>query len=321
MTFTCLAPVFIWFWRNMAASGVASNYLSQLAAANPYYPSGGLATTTRLWARFAQNIKSHFLDTAVMVGANLSYFPKPAMPIASAILWVFIATGFYHRVKKGFGITEIFSVFFVVMVIAWPFQGYRFMMPVYPFLFAYATEGAYYLSHKSKVDIVTSRKSLKTIFIILYLLVLTFNINVSIYYQQEMSKRFRALKFPIGPINFLAIPEEYDNLLKASYWLAQNRAPAGIVMTRNWRLVALASNHPVVECPMKVPDNPKEWLLKNDIGYIIVDEVYPNSKNYLRALAGNKEEGKGLITVFRMGQTYVIEVSPAFFSFGNIFDK
>ena len=84
-------------------------------------------------------------------------------------------------------------------------------------------------------------------------------------------------------------------------------------MTRNSRLVALASNHLVIDCPTVVPDNPKEWLMINGVKYILMDEIYSDSINFVNALTAGQNEPPGLIARFQIGYTAVIEITPELF--------
>ena len=90
-----------------------------------------------------------------------------------------------------------------------------------------------------------------------------------------------------------------------------------MVLARKPRLVALAAGHLVESCPRKVPESPSKWLEKARIRYIIIDEVYPHAIKFAEALTNGWSETTGLSISFRTGNTFVMEVTPAFFNKGN----
>jgi len=314
----CFIPLAAWSLRNRMVSGVATNYISQFLAIDAYDPTKGRIGLIEFLERVLKNLKWHFLDTAGFLGAENIFSLRILNPVADTLSWIYailimsplMGLGFYHRVRRGITAIEAYTIFFLCMTMSWPFAGYRYIMPAYPFITAYTIEGARHLSGNLLKARPITRKAVLWFFAILFFLIIAIDAVNIINYERNTTRQFERTKIQVGDgIYAMAKTVNYEHLLGACRWLARYGEPGAIVMARKPTLTALASAHPVIDIPMVTPSDPKKWLEENNVRYIIVDEIYPQAYKFMEAFTEGWtiQPGAEYTISFRIEDTVIIE--------------
>ncbi len=276
----CSLPLILWSLRNSMLGETSTNYLNQFLLANPGKPSEGYLSIFSLSGRIWDNFKIHFMDLSGTAGMK-------SMGLVSGVFLLLGVTGFVQRVRQGISTPEFYTIFYIGLILIWPFANVRFMIPIYPLIIAYIVHGAVFFV--KKIPAAELKAAASTAAIIVFLAIITANgIKVNEYYQ-ESREHYSKHKVQSGNKLYLcATSSAYHYMLKASVWLRNHGESGAIVMGRKPRLIALASNYPVVGVPREAPANPAEWLKEQKVKYIILDELYPNVSKFLKALQENR---------------------------------
>jgi len=319
LTVLCFIPLAAWSLRNRMVSGVATNYISQLLAIDAYDPTKGRIGLIEFLERVSKNLKWHFLDTAGFLGAENIFSLRILFPVRNSLSWIYailimsplMGLGFYHRVRRGITATEAYTIFFLGMTMSWPFAGYRYIMPAYPFIAAYAIEGAHHLSVNLLKARPMAKKAVLWFFTILLFLIISVDVVSIINYEKNTIQQFEKTKIQVGDGIYAVAQTDvnFDHLLRVCRWLARYGEPGAIVMARKPSLTALASAHVIIDIPMVVPPDPKAWLKENSVRYIIVDEIYPQAYKFMEAFTGEWTipAGTEYTIDFRIEDTAIIE--------------
>jgi len=311
----CLLPAFVWGLRNhMVSGGEAAGYLSQLLSVDPYDPTRGYIGVMGFVVRFLDNARAYIFDTNGLLWIDFGTvnLPKTGIWTIMILFWVLVIIGFGSRVGKGIGVTEVFIFFYIGMISIWPFRGSRFMMPAYPFLMAYTVEGASVVIHLFSEKRKAVKWTIASLLIVIFSVSLSINALGSGIQHFRTSERIKRKKIRVDEgIYMYTFWEDYDRLLRLCMWLARKTEPGALVMARKPRLVALASGHPVIGVPLVMPDDPKKWLIEKEIRYILVDEAYPNTIEFMRALTGGEKLIPGVKISFGLGYTMLVEITPS----------
>lgn len=303
-----LVPLVLWSIRNKMVSDVSTSYLSQFLAVDPYDPTKGLLTPTGLIKRFFNGLKYYFVDTAGMIRPlDEDIAPVFLNLLLAFIFWALVVAGFIRKAIEDAGVTEVFVAAFTGMVIIWPFLSYRFLLPAYPLLFMYAAHGAHSLTGLLS-------KALKNAGIavcsLLFMVVIVMNLGEMIKYQKFINGiKYREVRIARGMYAFSSY-NQFDQLLKASLWLAANGQKNSVIMTRKPSLVALAGAAPVTGVPIPPPENPWKWVKEHQIRYILIDQIAPDALRFMQALSNGQAEVAGIRIIYNSDKTYVVEVNP-----------
>jgi len=311
-----LLPFFVWVARNAIVSNITTDYFSQFLRAAPYDASKGGVTPYWFAVRILENIESHCQDLAEVFYPGAAALPEIAVIGLAVIFFALTLLGFYRRVRKNAGITEFYTAIYFLMIISWPFTGYRFMMPVFPFIIAYFIEGMYFVAAELPAQRSAMRFSLSGIFAIALCLSVAANAVYSARYEREKSRKLSGNEYSIiDGMRVMPLLGDHYRLLEACKWIARHNGRDARVMTRLSRLVALASGKIVVNCPQVPPEDPEAWLKENGVTYILMDEIYPDTSRFLQKLTMRRNEIQWLRMSYRAGDTTVLEIAP---SFGNL---
>lgn len=312
-TLLCLIPFIGWTARNFISRDVSTDYVSQFFRADPYDPSKGQVDLYWFAVRIFENLKSHGADLANLLNGGLVHLPEIVAIFGALLLFVLMALGFCRRIRGGAGPIEIYSILYFAMIMAWPFPGYRFMMPVYPFALAYAIEGAYFIFNIKLAQRPAPRRVIAALFAILFLFSLATNFISSQRYRRSIMQKISDKEYEVlNGIKVMPLSDNHARLLEACKWLANNGGPDAIVMTRLSRLVALASGKTVINCPQTLPPDPGAWIRLKGIKFIIIDEVYPDTIDFMLAMTKGRNEAPGLTRPVQIGDTVVVEVNTGF---------
>ena len=314
VTIISLVPALIWGIRGAMLSAGGMGYLSQLLYMDPYAPAEGTAGPIQIAGRFLMNARSYFLDIAELIAGDRNLISYQLDWVIAAPLAALVVIGFIRRFRKSAGVMEAYVIFFTALVFLWPFHGYRYILPVYPFIIAYTVEGAHtfadWLSGKGPR---WRRVSLLS-FGILFFMTISFNTWRDAKYWADEIQSFKTDKIRISDnIYVLTNRDSYRHMLQACVWLAENGQPGAVAMARNFRIAALASGHPILRFPVFTPQNPKKMLKDFGVRYILVDEAYPNAADFMNYLTRGGKDIQGLQVVFSEGRTIIVEITPAFF--------
>jgi len=304
-----LLPFLGWALRNLSVAEIPTDYVSQFFAADPYDPSKGRLGVATFVSRIFHNIKIHGLEMGHILGANSAAFPHIAKIIAALAAFAVVLTGFIPRLVRKASVIEIFVVVYSLMILAWPFRGYRFLMPIYPFLFAYLISGAYSFTKQSSSMNKRSwfKRCLLALFVLIFLFSTVINAGMSLGYYSRISRNVKSGNYlKLDGLQVMPVRPEYRRLLYASGWLRQNARENELTLTRLPWLVALISETKVFNYPPTPPSYPQRWLDENNIRFILVDEIYPDSLKFVWKLTGGKKNVPGISVKYRKGNTLIL---------------
>ena len=262
--------------------------LSQKAEANSYILT---PYTEQFWDKIAgvsSEGKISLAELPVRIGLNIisaitldiggivvpSFYPalnqglaerfKLFQSLVSIAVFILIVVGYYDSIKANITVSEIFIPLYVLIVLAWPFPPYRFLLPLYPILLLYLITGWKRIvmlhlklsaMNNDQHKLVTSQKGITGLAIILLFLSLYSNI-VYINRKYSISEKERPKWIRI-----------FDETSLTLNWVNKNIQKDSRIATENPALLYLFTGNKTVTY-----DNPgKQWnLWKNlDIRYYV----------------------------------------------------
>jgi hypothetical protein len=135
-----------WTLRNrLVFSGEGHNYMGQFLLKQAYVPEAGQVSTGDLWPRVGENITYYaeqFQRMVLGTGWDGVYIVGS---IALPLLWVTFG-GFVYSLIRRRSLAEPYLVFYVAVVLLWPWKDMRFAVPVLPFLFYYLAQAFRFLA-------------------------------------------------------------------------------------------------------------------------------------------------------------------------------
>lgn len=309
-TAICLMPFALWALRNQSVSNTPTNYLSQLIAQAPGEPAKGAVGIAAIASRIQTNVKFYFYEISEILGADWVNFPAKAVAFSSAAILIFFSIGFALRLKKGIGSTEIYFILYLGIVLLWPFFEDRFILPVYPLLIAYILEGAHFIYNNFTKEKAREKYIVIGLYSIIFIPVICLNATLSYYYNSDLKSEFRLGKVCVDShLCMLAVSPDYERMLEAAGWLAKNSPAEAVIMARKPTLVALATGRSVQPCPKEVPPDPRGWIEKNNVNFILVDEVYPHAMNFVSAYTNRFKSIENIRPVYENKNTFVLQIA------------
>ncbi len=284
MLAACVLPFIGWAVRNIAVGEIASNYFSQFFTLGPHSGKEGALTLITFFERVLRNAEWYFIHLTDVVGLYMRFLNPLATWLTSVVMFLLLLTGIYARIRSTPTSIEYYSVFYVGMILTWPFLGARFLLCIFPILLAYIIHGAWFaIKHIPK----RMPKAATAVFVLLLFLVMAAINSVYNYYlhaQIKIQENAKVQIIPNEPFYTVAINSSYKHLLNSCFWLIRNAESVDIIMARKPRLVALATRNPTIGVPESIPLNPEHWLKEREVKYIILDEAYDDSARFIEAL-------------------------------------
>jgi len=303
MLIICSLPLIAWSIRNSMLGETSTNYINQFLLVNPGKPGEGYLSAFSLLERIWNNSKIHFMDLGRVTGMK-------STGLVSGGLLLLGITGFVQRARRGISTPELYTMFYIGLILIWPYANVRFMLPVYPLVLAYIVGGAF-VSVK-KIPAARLKTAASAVAVTAFLAVMAANITKVNKYYQNSRKHYNTHKVRVGEKLYLcATSEAYNYMLKASLWLRERGEPEAVAMARKPTLVALASGHPVVGVPKQIPEDPAGWLAENQVKYVILDQLYPNVSNFLSAMRQDPVYLSRVKILYRISGTAVLSMPPS----------
>lgn len=302
-----ILPFFLWSVRNKLVAGETSSYLNQFMLIDPYDPTMGKITPYYFAVRILDAVRFYFTDTTESIIYSSYGLPKPLSLGIAGLFWALFLVGFIKKCITRITAVEIFTLAFLFITLSWPFRGYRFLMPAYLFLLAYIIHGAVFITSFIKWKIL----SIIILVFLEMLFILCFLVNLRDSYDYyRYAKKGESLKVAVGEGVFVFTRPQYQELgrmLEAALWLKNNMPSDGVTLTRKPSLVALAGVKKVIGPEPIVPANPVGWLYKNQVKYILVDELLPDIIDFMRSLTKGQSLVPGIKIIYQNENTYIIE--------------
>jgi len=129
----------IWSLRNRAVDGASLGYFRDFLLKDPYNLDAGSASGMEILDRFISQARYYFPLLALQV--TLGVIHKETIAYFYFLLIIPIVTGFLARLSRPDKTAEWFFLFSSFMVIGWPFQESRLMLPILPLASFYLVRG------------------------------------------------------------------------------------------------------------------------------------------------------------------------------------
>ncbi len=129
-----------WTLRSrFAYSGAGHIYLSQFMLKQAYVPEAGQVSSTELWSRLGENLGYYAAEFQRML-LGTGWDGVHIMGAISPPLLAVTLAGFIYCLIARRTLAEPYLVFYVLIVLLWPWKDVRFAVPVLPFLFYYLAQ-------------------------------------------------------------------------------------------------------------------------------------------------------------------------------------
>ncbi|MBU2436477.1 MAG: glycosyltransferase family 39 protein [Candidatus Omnitrophica bacterium] len=275
----------------------ATSYANLFLLADPYKPFlGTIFTNPRyLFLRLTRGVSSYY---SVIGLSFFFYFIKRWQIFAGAaslisLILLFLGVRFKFRQNK----TCVFHYYFLLyifFIIFWHFynlgEAMRYVLPILPFMiFYFFTALKKILSYlPQKISFFAFCSLLSALFI------------------------FNILALPIEKNTYQNLSPHLKSFISLHRWMKENLPKGGTIISRKPTVTYLYTNHKAICFPYT--SNPEQiWseVLKNNIEYIIVDEISPETYDYLLPfLYEYKDKFKLLKAIEKTGLFEVIKAMP-----------
>jgi hypothetical protein len=130
----------VWTLRSrFAYSGEGHNYIGQFLLKQAYVPEAGQVSSTELWSRMGENL-SYYADQFQRMLLGTGWDGVHIMGAISHPLLAVTLGGFVYSLIARRTLAEPYLIFYVLIVLLWPWKDVRFAVPVLPFLFYYLAQ-------------------------------------------------------------------------------------------------------------------------------------------------------------------------------------
>lgn len=223
-------------WQQRAGA----DYVSEFWLLQPYVPDLGRAGPVDLVRRVAENLWSYTTDHVPTGLTGLEGVPAGVLGLTVA---VFALAGWIRRVRAGPGVSEIFFLFYAVLILVWPtvWSGDRFALPLFPLLLLYAGEslalvfrGWRHGNHETAWAIIG--RSPWPGRAIAFAVASAFLIPAGLSWKQraETASRCRAVVTTVGPMG--CSPHTVSQFHTMALWAGRNLPEGSVVFSRKPRL-------------------------------------------------------------------------------------
>ncbi|HUT54350.1 MAG TPA: hypothetical protein VM658_13255 [bacterium] len=125
-----IAAAAIWFIRNLVQGGHGMEYLSELARGDPTRAAGMVGLFTRVTHNLGMYLP--YLGLAAFSPVRAVMKAGPALTVLSWALFAAVAAGVGIELRgRRFG-AEAFTILSLLIVLSWPFEEDRFVLPIMP---------------------------------------------------------------------------------------------------------------------------------------------------------------------------------------------
>jgi hypothetical protein len=205
--------------------------------------------------------------------------------ILGILISIVVFLGFALVVRKRRGAPEFFTVAYVALILIWGFHEARFLIPLYPMIIYYLVKGVEGLVSGAALVIPVLKRPL--VFNIglslLPVIMLASNLTADLRILKNASKTRQLRGMEINPsFHMIAKNEKMRRLLDLCKYLRKNAGVNEVILARKPRLVGIASDRPTVGGPFDLdPDKFVADLEERNVTYLVLDEVYKETQEYL----------------------------------------
>jgi len=306
LAITAISPFLFFMARNTFLGTGGNTYQAIFFNADYYNADSGLAGAFSLFSRLAKNMGIYSLLPSKMLivylaDGRIPPFLFSALSLAGMAL---ILYGLLHELYKKGGIKELYVIFFLALVIAWPVYGigdsFRYLLPLIPFFCYYLFIGIRLSANNitsimQKGSLARGKLLLYPFVFLLALnlmsqngLLLTSNIPLRVHksivlLDKNFLKKFNSIS---EDAVFISRAESlrpcFRRYISSSYFLKSIMRPKEVATARKARLTALISGGYVLKFPFtRKREGMLDFFVRNKIDYVLVDACYPETYNYM----------------------------------------
>jgi hypothetical protein len=285
-----------WFIRGQKLGG--GSYINQLTLINPYNPDLGRAGLGDYVARMMANLKRY-----ITIEIPHGLFPsREALYNESATfgMWVF---GFLLIGLVVYGIVKtprfrpliagyLLGTFGILML--WPdiWNGVRFMLPVVPLVLYYCLKGMFELMQGLLSFLSIGKRLHPAIFLV-----------IGAFQLGSVQALHHDAKAPIGG--------NWANYFEIASWIKSNTPANTIVACGKPELFYVYSGTPTFRFKFTRDDQELlEHLKERKADYVVIDQVYGNTVNYLLPAVQKNPDKFEVILQLQNPETYLLKFHP-----------
>ncbi|QSE98010.1 ArnT family glycosyltransferase [Fulvivirga lutea] len=254
-----------WFIRGQSLGG--TSYMNQLKMINPYNPSLGVADFSdyidRFWSNFSRYITREIPDALFNYGPNYSQ-PIEFKEWVFGLIIVGLTTYGVIKIKKynWLILGYLLGTFGILMI--WPdvWIGVRFIVPIIPILWIGLLKGFYEL-----FKAIRGQQEISSVVNYAPLVIILFLISP----LNELSAKAKA-----------PFPPAWEQYFKVAEWIKQNEKEAVVSCGKPSLFFIYAGDNFTMR--YKLSKDPAELIAdleKQRVDYVVIDQVYGNTFQYL----------------------------------------
>jgi hypothetical protein len=248
-----------WSLRNLAAGG-GGIYFKQLFMVNPYYPDQGLVALSGLQERLVHNISVYLTH---ILPATLSPWPGSASSLSSPIPLTLAGMAVYTTAvslrRRRDLLLFIYTAFYLGMVLLWPWQGDRFLVPIVPLLFFFAVRIA--------LDaIAAAQKFGAGMAAVLFSWVLCAALLIGSLEGLGKLRDFSRSEYP-------SHLKAWENYKRAGEWLMRNTPEGSVVLCRKGFWMYIVSGRPCIVFPFAEPDSIIAYMEREEVDFVVLESL------------------------------------------------
>jgi len=276
-----------WFLRGyLATHGHGKNYLSEFFIKDPYDLNSPLIGWTDLVSRVQSNGRYYLEQLAITLWPFSSSLDRNHMIMAGSLILLLALLGFGAVIRRRRGAPELFTLSYAALLLIWGFYENRFLIPLYPLLIYYGLKGIQVLLTGAAWAMpllrLRNRMFSPAALGVLALFLLVSNLSADLPLLKKMAQVRRVQGFELRPgFQIIATNEGMNRILHLALYLRAHAEPEAVIFARKPTLVALVSERKTVGGPFV--DDPAGFIAeleKNQVTYIVFDEVYKEIQKY-----------------------------------------
>jgi hypothetical protein len=285
-----------WFIRGQKLGG--GSYLRQLTLINPYNPDLGQAGFSDFLARFINNFKRYVtieIPHGLFPGREALY-NEPAtfgmwvtgFAIMGLAVYGLVKTPRFRNLVMGY----LLGTFFILML--WPdiWNGVRFMLPVVPLLLFYFLKGIFEIVQGTLQFLSIGKRFHPALFL-----------GLGIFYWGAIQTLHADAKSPVG--------NNWANYFEIATWIKENTPPHTLVACGKPELFYIYSGTPTFRFQFTKDDQALlTHLRERKADYVVIDQVYGNTVNYLLPAVQKNPDKFEVILQLQNPETYLLKFHP-----------
>lgn len=270
--------------NRIAIQGKKATYFKEFLVKDPFNADSHLVGLFDILDRIGMGIL-YYLQSLSLTIWPFNTNPDPGRTLLFGLIIVSIALfGFIQVIRKKRGAPELYAIAYSSLILVWAFREARFLIPLYPVFIYYLIKGleGIFVSVRTAISVFRRPAAPYIAVAGVALVMLSSNLNANVKFLRKTSKMRKAKGEEINSTFHLkAVNQGMAYMLKLAIYLRQNSEEDAIILARKPRLVSIASNRLTLGGPF--PPDPNEFLAeleRKNISYLVVDDVYKETKDY-----------------------------------------